>query len=118
MNILILEDDRDLHRYYQSVCKASENVKKCITVSNAREFAYAMERHDIHLIISDIQMQPTDGDVILKAHKAEIKSIPIILLSCCDKIKDVRDDLVENGLNVVDYLQKPLRPEALYEIIG
>lgn len=77
-----------------------------------------MERHEIHLIISDIQMEPTDGDVILKAHKAEIKSTPIILLSCCDDIKTIRDDLVENGLNVIDYLQKPLRPHDLYEIIG
>ena len=118
MNILILDDDRDLHRYYQAVCKALPNVKKVSTVANGREFEYALQRHKHHVIITDLQMAPTDGDIILLAHKDEIRGVPVVVLSCSDEIQKRADYMMDKGLNVVQCLSKPLKPDELYALIG
>ena len=62
-------------------------------------------------------MAPMMGPDILRAHKSKLAGKEIIILSCADKLKEESDALVNDGLNILAYFQKPLVPQDLYDLL-
>jgi response regulator of citrate/malate metabolism len=118
MNILFIDDDTDLHRYYQAVVSVIPDVDKVITVDTERKFLYALDKHRVDLIISDLHMEPKSGAEILGDNKDRLTGIGIVLLSCADFLHGIGDELREQGVNIVAEFQKPLDPDELYDLLG
>jgi len=106
--VLIIEDDRNLS---QGLCLALKGPKlqivPCFDLKSAREqLACGMTE----LVLLDINLPDGSGLELLREIKAEMKSIPVILLTANDMEMDVIMGL-ENGAD--DYITKPFSLEIL-----
>lgn len=118
INILILDDDVEIHRYYHAVLNPIPGIGKLRCCDGEFEFLQQLRMFTTHIIIADIHMEPKSGTQILREHKCKLAGANIIMLSCSDNIAEESNALVNDGLDVVAYLQKPLQPNDLYEILG
>ena len=110
MRILIVDDElparRRLRRLVEDI-GADEVAGEAVNGVEALEMIRAL-RPD--LVLLDIQMPELDGLAATKAIRELGYDIPIIALTA-DAMPDDRARCLAAGMN--DYLQKPVRPDAL-----
>lgn len=117
MNILVLDDDENLHLHYRYILKQIKGVGKISMAHDAPSFDRCLSKHNYHVIICDIHMFPTIGPEILRAHQEKLIGKEIILLSCSDNIKDYSKELEKDGIPIRAYFQKPLVPQDLFDLL-
>ncbi len=102
MNILLIEDDKDLCRALS--CRLGQDGHRTDCCHNGREAELYIRQGIYDLILLDCMLPEKDGIHILKSMRAEGNLTPVIILSALGEI----DDRV-NGLNTGadDYLVKP-----------
>ena len=119
MRFLFLDDDPHLHAYYTHLARHVPSAKDIVCAGSELEFVKAIDRHKFDIIVCDIHMAPLDGPDILRKYHKQIAGANIIVLSGADNIaEETRIMREEDHLNVVEYVQKPLTPLALLEILG
>lgn len=108
--ILLLEDDRDIHRLI-ALHLESEGYE----VVSAFDGQEALDRFDesVHLAVLDVMVPRIDGIAVLKKLR-ETSTIPVLLLTART---DETDKLTALGIGADDYITKPFSVmEVLYRI--
>ncbi|WP_394920467.1 response regulator transcription factor [uncultured Robinsoniella sp.] len=108
INILVVEDDRNLNKI---VCKylndCGFNAKGCLDANSAYEEMY---NHLYEMIISDIMMPEIDGFEFAETVRAVNKNIPILFMSAKDDLPSKQKGF---QLGIDDYMVKPIELDEL-----
>ena len=113
LNILIVEDDLPLREaLIDTVMLAGYEVH---SAENGEKALSIINKEEINLVISDIQMDGMDGISLLKKIKTYKADLPVILMTAYGTIKQAVDALHDGAM---DYLVKPFEPEVLISRIA
>jgi two-component system response regulator FlrC len=106
--LLIVEDDRDLR---DAICITLELAGYAVVpAADGGEALAALERGRFGLVISDIQMQPLDGLVLLREVKRIHPGVPVVLMTAYG---DIERAVAAMRAGACDYLPKPFEPASL-----
>jgi DNA-binding response OmpR family regulator len=106
--ILIAEDERNLVAFLEKGLRAAGYVT---TAVNDGPTAIALARdEDFELMILDLGLPVLDGTEVLRTLRAQGRTLPILILSARD---DVRDKVAGLQLGADDYLTKPFEFDEL-----
>ena len=106
--ILIAEDERNLVAFLEKGLRAAGYVT---TAVNDGPSAIALARdEDFELMILDLGLPVLDGTEVLRTLRAQGRTLPILILSARD---DVRDKVAGLQLGADDYLTKPFELDEL-----
>ncbi|MFT4583498.1 MAG: two-component system response regulator FlrC [Gammaproteobacteria bacterium] len=107
-NILIVEDDDALRG---ALCETAEIAGYTAhSAGHGNAALNLLSNTDIDLVISDIQMAPMDGNILLGEIRKRNKTIPVVLMTAYGSVQSAVDAM-RNG--ATDYLVKPFEPEVL-----
>ena len=108
MNVLIVDDERDLTNALSAILKQHNYTVDCAyNGEDGLEFALS----DIYdVIVLDVMMPKTDGFEVLKRLRAKNVSAPVIMLTAKSEVSDKIDAL--NG-GADDYITKPFDTQEL-----
>jgi two-component system OmpR family response regulator len=103
LNILVVEDDRELRRLFAHVLiKNGYSVKE---VSDGREALDTIDAEHYDLIISDIMMPKMDGYELVRSLRDAGNTTPILMITAKDAFDDMRMGFL-SGTD--DYMVKPI----------
>ena len=112
-SVLIVEDDAHLREaIYDTLSGESLNV---LTADSGMRALDLLDREDVGLVISDLQMEPMDGATLLRAIRKRRPLLPAVLMTAYGTIESAVD-VMRNG--AADYLQKPFDAEELKAIVN
>ncbi len=112
-SILIVEDDQELLEALSDTLElAGYNIK---TAANGEHALAVLDKYEINLVISDIQMPVMDGHLLLKAIKAKFHDTPVMLMTAYGSIQQAVDAMRDGA---VDYLVKPFEAEVLNNMVS
>lgn len=112
LSILIVEDDQDLLEAICTTVKLSGY--KALGASNGTAALDLLNSQQIGLVISDVQMQPIDGNILLKRIKETYPDIPVLLMTAYGEINKA---IAAMRAGASDYLLKPFSPDYLLTYI-
>lgn len=111
--VLIVEDDAHLREaLYDTLSGESLNV---LTADGGPAALEILNREDVGLVISDLQMQPMDGATLLRRILKDYPSLPAVLMTAHGTIESAVD-VMRNG--AADYLVKPFEATQLKAIVN
>lgn len=110
--VLLVEDDRDMSDYVQSILSPDYNL---ITAENGQIALNLLENNTVDLILSDLMMPEMDGMQLLQTVRERYLDIPFIMLTAR---ADAPDRLHALTLGVDDYLTKPFQVDELTVRLG
>lgn len=112
-NVLVVEDDCGLREALVDTL-ALANIK-CIEADSAETAIIKLKKHDISLVVSDVQMGGMSGIELLKSIKLNYPDLPVLMMTAYATI----DDAVEAmRLGAIDYMAKPFAPEVLLNMVS
>ncbi len=112
-SVLIVEDDTHLREaLYDTLSGESLNV---LTADSGAQALDILNREDVGLVISDLQMQPMDGATLLRTIRKDRPALPAVLMTAHGTIESAVD-VMRNG--AADYLQKPFEAEQLKAVVS
>ena len=110
--LLIVEDDRDLR---DALCATLELAGYLVTpAADGGEALEVMQRHQVGLVISDIQMQPMDGLGLLREVRQSHPEVPVVLMTAYG---DIENAVAAMRAGASDYLAKPFEPVSLLQLV-
>lgn len=112
LSILIVEDDQDLLEAICTTVKLSGY--KALGASSGTAALDLLNSQQIGLVISDVQMQPIDGNILLKKIKETYPDIPVLLMTAYGEINKA---IAAMRAGASDYLLKPFSPDYLLTYI-
>ena len=110
--ILVIDDDPNIVDLLKHRLKI--NGYEIVTASNGEEGLARVEDENPDLILVDVLMPKMDGYTFVRAlrKKPESSTIPVIVITAKDKMKDLFD--LEG---IQGYMIKPYQPEELLELV-
>lgn len=102
-NILVVEDDKELHELYCMVLL--DNGYKTYSAYNGEEALEILDKNYIDLMISDIMMPKINGYELTKQLREADYDLPIIMITAKDQIIDKQEGF---RLGTDDYMTKPV----------
>lgn len=110
--VMLVEDNRDMQQYVQSLLMEDYNIITCSNGQKAWDYLQDNERVLPDLILSDVMMPQMDGFTLLGHCKnnARTRGIPMIMLTARSATKDKLNALT---IGVDDYLTKPFIVDEL-----
>lgn len=123
-DVLIVDDDPDIRTFIVTVLE--ENGYNPIIAKNGEEGLNSIRKHKAELVILDVLMPKQSGIKMYRELKTDekLKDVSVIILSGISKRVFLRSQeaLTEFGsINVPEpdaYLEKPVEPEELAEVIN
>lgn len=103
-NILVVEDDVDIHNLIKEVLEKEHY--KVLDSYSGLEALKILEKEEVDLVLLDLMLPELNGEEIIK----KVKDIPIIVISAKISPKDKVNVLLD-GAN--DYITKPFNVEEL-----
>lgn len=111
-SVLIVEDDAHLREaIYDTLAGESLNV---LTADSGKAALDILNKEDVGLVISDLQMQPMDGATLLRQILKDRPTMPAVLMTAYGTIENAVD-VMRNG--AADYLVKPFEAQQLKSIV-
>jgi two-component system response regulator FlrC len=111
--ILIVEDDPDLaEALYDTLSLAGYEVS---SASDGRAALAAFEAAPADLVLTDVQMQPMDGQTLLRQLRARNGSVPVLVMTAFGTVEQAVEAM---KLGAADYLAKPFEGKALLDKIA
>jgi DNA-binding NtrC family response regulator len=114
---LIIEDSIDTNALF---CKVARRrlylrVHGATTLEQAR---LLIQRKKYTVILTDLRMPGGFASDMLIAMKEEIGNTPIIIISAdINDLLDQKDQMIEEGLNVVKWFSKPIEGKQLFGLL-
>lgn len=106
--VLIVEDDRDL---LEAICATLRlSGYATLAATDGRTALQLLQTQQVGMVISDVQMQPMNGLVLLQEIKALHPDLPVLLMTAYGEV-DKAVIAMRNG--AIDYLLKPFDPDSL-----
>ena len=116
MKVAILDDDMASLEYYALVIKKIDKSIAYSLCSNERLFKQALGLKP-DLIISDVNLGNQNVIEVFEKYYDLIGDIPVILMSCVDDVFGVGTLLRNEGVNVIETMQKPITPKMLKSVL-
>ena len=117
LNILIVDDNRNMRRLLQSILRAL-GVKDVLEVQDVPAALLEMKNNIVDLIITDWHMQPSDGlDLVRSVRNGQDSPnpyVPIVMLTGHTELHRVCEAR-DAGVN--EFLAKPISASSLYSRI-
>ena len=111
--VLVVEDDAALR---EALCDTLELAGYEVMVASDGHAALQMlEKHNVGMVISDVQMRPMDGHGLLKAIKSQRPALPVLLMTAHGSIPQAVAAMHDGA---VDYLVKPFEAEVLVTMVS
>lgn len=111
-SVLIVEDDAHLREaLYDTLAGESLNV---LMADSGQAALDILNKEDVGLVISDLQMQPMDGATLLRQILKDRPTMPAVLMTAYGTIENAVD-VMRNG--AADYLVKPFEARQLKSIV-
>jgi two-component system, chemotaxis family, chemotaxis protein CheY len=117
MRILIVDDSSMMRAMIKRVIKLTEvPVDAILEASNGAEGLDVLRRHDVHLLLTDINMPVMNGAQMLReiARDDRWRDLRRVIIST-DGSTVRREEAA--GLAVQSYLEKPFSPEVLRDVL-
>lgn len=106
--VLIVEDDRDLR---EALCDTLALAGyEVLEVADGASALQILQRRQVGLVVSDVQMQPMDGHALLQEIKCGYPYLPVLLMTAYGVIDKA---VAAMRAGACDYLTKPFEPEKL-----
>jgi two-component system response regulator FlrC len=106
--VLIVEDDRDL---LEALCATLRLAGHTVLAAPDAETALNLvQEQPVGLVLSDVQMRPMDGFVLLQKIKALNPALPVLLMTAYGEIGKA---VAAMRAGACDYLLKPFEPASL-----
>lgn len=112
-SVLIVDNDASLHDALLKTL-ADDNLSVLMADSGSTALEI-LNREDIGLVISDLQMEPMDGVTLLGKIREQHPSLPAVLMTAHGSIENAVE-VMKRGAS--DYLVRPFPIEDLKRIIG
>ncbi|MFH1878787.1 MAG: response regulator [Candidatus Omnitrophota bacterium] len=111
--ILIVEDDPNMCVFYKDMFRAREDRYEIEIVNDARIAFRKITDELFDLIILDMIMEPMDGEMFFLCVRetSRIKDIPVLIVSVLSP--GTMEHLKK--IDHVEFMQKPISPEDLYQ---
>jgi two-component system response regulator FlrC len=107
-NVLVVEDDTALR---EALCDTLALAGYRVTAAaDGRAALEHIDRREIALVVSDVRMQPMDGQELLRHIKERRPELPVLMMTAYGTIQDAVDAMRRGA---ADYLVKPFEAEAL-----
>lgn len=111
--VLIVDDDSNLREaLLDSLQSDSWSV---LTADSGLRALEVLNQQPVNLVISDLQMRPMDGAVLLQKIREQHPTLPAIIMTAHGTIENAVDAM-RNG--AADFLVKPFTTDALRELVG
>jgi len=111
--ILIVEDDSALRDVLSQTLQLSNY--QVHTASDGQQALKLLQRYpEITLLVSDVQMQPMDGEALLEKVKLRYPDLPVILMTAYGTVEKAVTAM-QHGAS--DYLVKPFVADTLLEMV-
>ena len=107
-DVLIVEDDAALREALKDTLELSGHT--VLTAEDGSAALTSLDRQDVQVVVSDIQMQPMDGLTLLAEMKSAHPAIPVVLMTAYATIQQAVDAMRDGA---ADYLVKPFEAEVL-----
>jgi len=111
--VLIVEDDISLR---EALCDTLDLAG--YDVATAEDGSAALDvlsSQEVGLVISDVQMQPMDGNALLKKIKSNNPELPVLLMTAHGSVQNAVEAMREGA---ADYLLKPFDASALIKMVA
>lgn len=106
--VLVVEDDLDLQ---EALCTTIRMAGYTVLSAADGETALAvLEKHEVGLVVSDVQMRPMDGLTLLQRAKAINPELPVLLMTAYGEVDKA---VAAMRAGACDYLLKPFEPSRL-----
>ena len=111
--VLIVEDDSSLR---EALCDTLELAGYTIAAAaDGRTALDFLERDNVGMVVSDVQMPKMDGNSLLKRIRSRQPDIPVVLMTAYGTVQKAVEAM-RNGAS--DYLLKPFEADALVEMVA
>ncbi len=111
--ILVVEDDSALRDVLSQTLQLSNY--QVHTASDGQQALKLLQRYpEITLLVSDVQMQPMDGEVLLEKVKQHYPCLPVILMTAYGTVEKA---VIAMQHGASDYLVKPFVADTLLEMV-
>jgi len=112
-SILVVEDDPDLR---EALCQTLEMAGYASVAANDAESALTiLERQDVGLVISDVQMPGKSGEELLRIVKRKFPELPFVLVTAFGSVAKAVEAM---HAGAADYVIKPFEAEVLIEMVN
>jgi len=108
IDVLIVEDDLSFQAVVADALSEHGYQVTCVTDGTAA--LKALESCQARLVVSDVKMQPMDGQQLLETLKARFPSLPVLLMTAHANVEKAVKAIQAGA---ADYLSKPLAVETL-----
>lgn len=117
LNALIVDDEPELRKSVISVLTNSmpDFTFKVDEASDGKEAFEKFKQGDWDIVLMDVRMPNMDGLEALKAIKEEDPRTFVVLMTAHSNLKDAVTAIKEGAY---DYLEKPVQPQKLIEIVN
>jgi len=110
--LLVVDDEQDVVKSVHDLLRLDYNV---LTATRAADGLALMEKHDVHVVMTDQRMPGMTGVEFVKQVRAQYPDVIRLLFTGYADIKAVIDAI--NAGNVYRYITKPWDPDELQAII-
>ncbi len=111
--VLIVEDDAVLRDALAETLRANDI--SVVSAASGSEALAILNREEIGLVVSDVQMEPMNGHELLGAIRKRDPGLPAVLMTAYGTIEQAVDAMRDGA---TDFLVKPIEVEALIEIVN
>ncbi len=111
--ILVVEDDASLR---EALCETLQMADYDVVDAEHGKAALAiLEKGDVGLVISDVQMAVMDGHALLQEVKGRWRELPVVLMTAYGSIERAVAAMRDGA---ADYLVKPFEAQVLIEMVS
>ena len=111
--VLIVEDDANLREAIFDTLNS--DALPVLTAASGPLALEILNRNDVGLVISDLNMEPMDGATLLGEIRQQHPALPAVLMTAHGTIENAVDSM-RNG--AVDYLVKPFEADELQRVVA
>jgi two-component system chemotaxis response regulator CheY len=116
LNILIVDDSAMMRRMVRRVVDLTElAIGEVHEAANGREALGVLDRCAIDAVFTDLNMPVMTGTELLRALQERPSPPPVRIVISTDGSEARRQEA--EGLAVTRYLEKPLRPEVMRDVL-
>lgn len=110
--VLVVEDDGALREALSDTLQLAGYAVLC--AADGGSALDVLAKHKVDIVVSDVQMQPMDGNILLKHIKKEYPTIPVVLITAYGTVQKAVSAMHEGA---ADYLVKPFEADVLVNVV-
>ncbi|TMM44947.1 sigma-54-dependent transcriptional regulator [Colwellia ponticola] len=111
--ILVVEDDADLREALVDTLSLADY--HCIEADSGEAALIALKKHQVDIVISDVQMGGMSGLSLLNSIKSQYANLPVLLMTAYGTIDDAVQAMKDGACN---YIAKPFAPQVLLNMVS